>query len=987
MLIVGDASSNTIGGVVGTTPGGSCTGACNLISGNADDGVRIGGANTSSNVIQGNYIGTDVHGTGDVGNTDDGLHIEDGASDNLIGGTTPEARNLISGNEEEGIVIRDNNTVNNRVEGNYIGLDVTGAEALSNTRNGVEIRIAPDNFIGGTMTGAGNVISGNGDSGVLIIDVGSTNNVVQGNYIGTDATGTRDIGNTRSGVTIALGASSNMIGGVIPEARNIISGNGNDGVRISDDGTIDNFVEGNYIGTQANGIEALGNAFSGVFITDGPSDNVIGGVGESGNTIAFNDQDGVALAPNGGTGNAIRGNAIFKNTDLGIDLNQDGSTGNDAKDVDAGPNNLQNVPDVTDVVIDTSGALIVTYSVDTDTTRAIYPLTIEFFKADDDGEEGQIPLDTLSTYTTADYDVCAAPPCADTTGLGSASALGIAADDRLVATVTDADGNTSEFAGSVVVAMQGRNTPPRIVGTISNIGLNVEGMSTTIDLAPVFEDPDGDVLRFSARLSTPGVVTIDISPDFVLTVTPVAIGLSTVIVTAGDGNGGMTDESFRVKVGPRLLFPYAIDVAFGSTRDSTGYRLVGLPGEASTPLSLGLDGEVGKDWIVYTDNGGSTYPDYLTEFTGSFRPGRGYWVLSKHPMQIDTTVEAVELDGSDDSYPIALPHNGWNIISNPLDIAVRWDSVLAFNGIESNPVLYSYNGGYNPVTTFASTATRGEAFYFNRTGTGLSQLRIPYPGLAVIPKITPLPPPTRVLTLAAYYDDRRVADVRVGTAQQAKPGHDAYDTIGPPGVFEAVSLRLVNERFTTPRSELAAEFRPEGRDGEVFEVMLRAQENTLITLEVEGLDAFAFSDIYLVDRKTSKHYDLHAQPSLSLTASGEQDRYSLVVGSAAFVEETTEAFVPETLALLANYPNPFNPSTVIEYAVPVQEAGAVVRLEVFNLLGQRVRVLVDAPHAPGLHRITWDGSDATGAQVASGVYLYRLSVSGHRQVRRMLLVK
>ena len=291
-------------------------------------------------------------------------------------------------------------------------------------------------------------------------------------------------------------------------------------------------------------------------------------------------------------------------------------------------------------------------------------------------------------------------------------------------------------------------------------------------------------------------------------------------------------------------------------------------------------------------------------------------------------------------------------------------------------------------STFASPTTngRGEAFYFNND-TGGTTLKIPYPGLATIPETTPLPPPTRVLTLSAYLDGEPVSTVRVGTAQEARPGRDAYDVVGPPGAFEVVSLRLVNEAFTTPRSALAAEFRPDGSAGEVFDLVLYASDETPITLQVEGLEAFAASEVYLIDRKTSKAYDLHERSTLSLVVAQQTSRYSLVIGSATFVEETKEALVPEVLALLANYPNPFNPSTVIEYAVPAQAAGARVRLEVFDVLGRRVRVLAEGSHEPGFYRVTWDGSDETGAQVGSGVYLYRLQADGRSQVRRMLLVK
>jgi len=91
--------------------------------------------------------------------------------------------------------------------------------------------------------------------------------------------------------------------------------------------------------------------------------------------------------------------------------------------------------------------------------------------------------------------------------------------------------------------------------------------------------------------------------------------------------------------------------------------------------------------------------------------------------------------------------------------------------------------------------------------------------------------------------------------------------------------------------------------------------------------------------------------------------------------------------LRPNYPNPFNPSTVIEYTVPAAQDAAMVRLAVYTMAGRLVHVLVNGLRASGLHRVRWDGTDAAGTLVASGVYLYRLEAQGFIQIRPMLLVK
>src|SRR5262249_31034509 len=154
-----------------------------------------------------------------------GVFIALAASGNTIGGTTPGARNVLSGNRGSGVWIEGAGTTGNVVAGNFIGTDVTGTAALAH-RIGVRIIVGGrGNTIGGTSAGAGNVISGNVDSGVWIQGAGTTGNVVAGNFIGTNADGTAALGNGADGVLIDGGASSNTIGGPTPDTGNVIAFN------------------------------------------------------------------------------------------------------------------------------------------------------------------------------------------------------------------------------------------------------------------------------------------------------------------------------------------------------------------------------------------------------------------------------------------------------------------------------------------------------------------------------------------------------------------------------------------------------------------------------------------------------------------------------------------------------------------------------------------------------------------------------------------
>jgi hypothetical protein len=210
----------------------------------------------------------------------------------------------------------------NVVEGCFIGLDATGTNSLGSSGFGVFVQ-TPNNRIGGTTPAARNVISGKGTTGIEIFETFATNNVIQGNFIGTDRTGTKAIGNGDRAVAINMNASGNTIGGLFSNARNVISGNLDRGITL--DGS-SNSVYGNFIGTDATGLLPLGNARTGVEI--GGSNNRVGESSASGNVIAFNGingggiftTNGVDVKP-GATAYIIRGNSIFDNKGLGIDVN------------------------------------------------------------------------------------------------------------------------------------------------------------------------------------------------------------------------------------------------------------------------------------------------------------------------------------------------------------------------------------------------------------------------------------------------------------------------------------------------------------------------------------------------------------------------------------------------------------------------------------------------------------------------------------------
>jgi hypothetical protein len=321
--------SNDLNGVLivsatGYTVGGAGAGAGNLISGNMLNGIEITGAASQGIFVLGNKIGTDFSGQKAVANGLNGVFLTEGASDNTIGDTGPNAGNLISGNGDDGVLILGNISIlgtgplphSNRLLGNRIGTDVKGETALPNQGQGVEIWLANANSVGGDTAGAGNLISGNAGNGVLIAG-GANLNVVQGDLIGTDSDGSHPLANHGNGVEID-DATQTTIGGAPTTTStpgNLISGNLLSGLVIQGTGSTSNAVRGNDIGTTRGAGAPLANCQDGVDILSGANHNVIGGiggtgVGHPGNTIWGNKEDGVRIDGTGTDNNRVLGNAI-----------------------------------------------------------------------------------------------------------------------------------------------------------------------------------------------------------------------------------------------------------------------------------------------------------------------------------------------------------------------------------------------------------------------------------------------------------------------------------------------------------------------------------------------------------------------------------------------------------------------------------------------------------------------------------------------------
>ncbi len=564
------------------TIGGTAAGAGNVISGHTFDGVTIDEA--SGNVVQGNKIGTDPTGTIALGNEAGVLLGYASTANNLIGGTAPGAGNLISGNSLDGIYVATTLGTGNTIQGNWIGTDSTGESPLPNGANGVII-LANGVLVGGTSPGAGNVISGNSQYGILI----------------------------ESGDYYAIGLTAN-----------------------------DNLVEGNRIGTDASGTTALGNAEGGVAIFGGEYGalgNSIGGTSAgAGNLIAFNGGNGVTVGSytfdTGAVDDSILSNLIFGNSALGIDLGDDGVTPNNSGP--DGPNLFQNYPDLT-VAASFPSSFVVAGVLDAAPSTTY---TVQLYgnpAVDPSGfGQGQYLLGTLSVTTNSSGTA--------TLQLGLPSAP--AGVQSVSATATDPNGNTSEFSADAPV-----------VATTSPIAAGNDAYYTDINTTLTVAAPGvqaNDVAEnfqpFSSVIVTnPSDGTVTLNSDGAFTYIPNANFAGTDSFTYEDVQGSNTSNiaTVTITVLPKtFVVTNTNDSGAGSLRQALFYA---NQSNSAPPDTIDFD-IPGTGPFVITPLTALPAVVHPTFIDGYSQPGASPNTLA----QGDNAVILIQIDGADASGGIGL---------------------------------------------------------------------------------------------------------------------------------------------------------------------------------------------------------------------------------------------------------------------------------------------------------------------------------------------
>jgi hypothetical protein len=846
------------------------------------------------------------------------------------------------------------------------------------------------------------------------LEEGSGPNAIRGCFIGVRADGTTTAGN---GDGISVGAEDTAIGGAASSEGNVIAGNAISGITLRTSASSPpTTVRGNAIGLDAEGGPA-GNGEDGILIIG--SNASVGGTGQGeGNVIAHNGGAGARVngADEGAhVGNEIRGNRIFSNGAIGIDLGTagfnntsgplEGPTENDEGDGDDGPNRLQNFPKIQKASYDASAnEVTVTYQVPSNPNESgegasAYPLTVDLYRADADEEEGEAYLgtDTYSSVSPDDYAGCGSPPC--TAAVTFAPASPASEEDEIVATATDDNGNTSEF--SVSVPVESPNDPPT---AFDDSDETEEGQPTTTDVLANDSDPDGELDPSTVQVqSSPSDGTASANEDGTITYSPDGgfAGTDSYTYTVEDDDGA---ESGEATVTIEINAPPTVsNVALSS--DGAGnldfsFQTDEQLGSDASDIAVSVDGPntpdvYSFDRTDFSESGSGPYT-YALATTQAYDDGAGTYAVS-----VDDAVDPDGADGAD----------GTQTGSYTLDAEVSLKD--GNDGEPYVPPSTTPGTNANPVGRFRLSA--------DVSGGALSSLTVAQEGAA--------PSGVDAIELWESEDDTFESGNDLEIASKSYANSVSFSGVSVPiptgGTYLFIVVDLASDANGDYRPKITEESDIEFEKGELSNVngtettnftdAFLSSEATALPVELVSFDAVTSEHGVVLTWRTAseqKNAGFHVQrekrdgasewttigrregagttaepqtyrfTDSALPYEADQLFYRLrqvdADGSASYSKTLTVERSVGEVKLLPTRPNPAGDWATVRYAVPEARE---VSVRLYDAMGQQVRTVTDGTQK-GRHTHRINVTD-----LASGTYFLRLQAGTQIQTQKLTVLR
>ncbi|UCD94951.1 MAG: VCBS repeat-containing protein, partial [Candidatus Zixiibacteriota bacterium] len=453
------------------------------------------------------------------------------------------------------------------------------------------------------------------------------------------------------------------------------------------------------------------------------------------------------------------------------------------------------------------------------------------------------------------------------------------------------------------------------------------------------------------------------------------------------------------------LYPFILKTSLtdqpGPILPGGAYRMIGFPFDVSPATARGVfEDDLGEPdasvWRLGRWNGSTGDYDEYWE-VGDIHRGYGYWlVVRDQELSVDASGLSAVPDTSvgDLRFGEIVLSPGWNQISTPFAFPVSW-----FNrrvDLPIDPWPWEYISGTGAQTTYDTVSILEPfcGYWINNPTDSPRLLLIPYQraGFGSVGREVSDNASEDgwelILSLnsAGLADRTNVAGVRAG----ALDGADEYDFCEPPlPPGEYISLAFLGNTEKGKERLLAGDYRPVESDGWIFDILVRGNTGETASIALSE-PAQMPSGILTVFEDPSSGDSYQILPGVSLTIphvlSQEGQAYRLIVGSQEYVDglELNPLMMPAEFALEQNCPNPFNPLTAMDYSVPVP---CHVKISIYNLLGQKIKTVVDEDKPAGSHTAFWDGTDSNGAEAATGVYFYQIEAGDFIKSRKMLLLK
>jgi photosystem II stability/assembly factor-like uncharacterized protein len=388
------------------------------------------------------------------------------------------------------------------------------------------------------------------------------------------------------------------------------------------------------------------------------------------------------------------------------------------------------------------------------------------------------------------------------------------------------------------------------------------------------------------------------------------------------------------------------------------------------------------------------------------KPGTGFFLIV---LEAGNTIKvsSMTIVNSDYMYNTGVVLSGgineWYLLGTPLNVTIPWDSLEFVGG---TPLDHAYFSGAGAISGWEKNTSNTDTL---RPWEGLAVKTSASPctvkfrtSISTLPKqgaisqiakdeakeISPSQNDWQV-NVNAYRSDinMRCEGGGFGMRKGANIDHDQFDTYEPPTVGD----KTVTFGFSGPNGPRLRDIRPIGANGGVWEMRLTTIDaGARVKLNFDGVFSLPNPsfEIYLLDLGQKIAYNLKTKSTLEVGSGDGTKDFRIVVGKKEYVEENGNGISlgPKEARLFANYPNPFNPETVIRYTIPDKASTYIVTLKIFNILGQELATLVNSEQAPGYYEVKWDARTQS-----SGVYFYQITITDgnqtFRDIKRMLLIK